>query len=165
MLQASASSGNWKEQSSRTELILQPCYSVGKREDEINKYLDVIFNLKATWSCNFEGQHFKTLYNSIIFTAFKNLKTLQVHVQYRCSLSWHQFVAEDVYFILLFCKKLKFISRYHWLCIQLVHVDDMIKYEKDVILTVFQAKTCFKKKYHACLPIYFHRMKSELTTL
>jgi len=28
---------------------------------------------------------------------------------------------------------------------QLVHVDNMNKYEKDVILTVFQAKTCFKK--------------------
>ena len=140
MLQASASSGNWKEQSSRTELILQPHYSVGKREDEINKYLDVIFNLKATYSWNFEGQHFNTLNNSIIFTAFKNLKTFQVHVQYRRSLSWHQFVAED---ILLFCKNLKLISRYHWLCMQLVHVDGVNKYEKDVILTVFQAKTCF----------------------
>jgi len=48
MLQASASSWNWKEQSSRTEIILQPYNSAGKREDEINKYLDVIFNLKAT---------------------------------------------------------------------------------------------------------------------
>lgn len=112
--------------------------------------------MKFSWQLNLSIFKNNTLQNSIIFMNLENLKTF-LHVQYRLSFLWHQFFAKDT--LISVCKNMKFIFRYHWLRMQLVDVDNMNKYDKDVILTVFQVQKHYFKKYHACLLLYLHWTK------